>query len=86
VSFVMNETAGRPPRPATHQDALDAPPYTVAEIAGGALHLRPAARTLEAFERRDGAWVLVAAVKDAEEVRCLPFDAIGFPLLASWAV
>ena len=48
-------------------------------------HLDPEARTLEVFERRDGAWVLVAAVTDADEVRCPPFEAIGFPLSALWA-
>lgn len=48
-------------------------------------HLDPEARVLEVFERRDGSWVLVAAVKDADEVRCAPFEAIGFPLSALWA-
>lgn len=30
-----------PPRPATYQDVLDAPPHMVAEIVGGELHLHP---------------------------------------------
>ncbi|HZV84315.1 MAG TPA: hypothetical protein VFF48_04935 [Brevundimonas sp.] len=30
-----------PPRPATYQDVLDAPPNMVAEIVGGELHLHP---------------------------------------------
>ncbi len=34
-------TQGRPARPATYQDVLDAPPHMVAEIAGGRLNLHP---------------------------------------------
>ena len=45
----------------------------------------PIARTLEAFELRDAAWVLLAALKDDEEVRLAPFDAVGFALGALWA-
>lgn len=37
----MNQQPGRPPRPATYQDVLDAPPNMVAEILRGALHLHP---------------------------------------------
>ena len=44
----------------------------------------PSARTLEAFALRDGAWTLVAALKDDEEVRVPPFDAIAFPLSVLW--
>ena len=44
----------------------------------------PIARTLEAFALRDGAWTLVAALKDAEEVRVAPFDAIAFSLSVLW--
>ena len=44
----------------------------------------PVARTLEAFALRDGAWTLIAALKDAEEVRVPPFDAIAFPLSVLW--
>jgi Uma2 family endonuclease len=44
----------------------------------------PSERTLEAFELRVGAWVLIAALKDDDEVRVAPFDAIGFPLSALW--
>jgi Putative restriction endonuclease len=55
--------------------------------AAGVGHLwfvDPSARTLEAFALRDGAWTLVAALKDDEEVRVPPFDAIAFPLSALW--
>ena len=44
----------------------------------------PLACTLEAFALRDGAWTLIAALKDDEEVRVAPFDAIAFPLSVLW--
>lgn len=44
----------------------------------------PTARTLEAFTLRDGAWTLIAALKDDEEVRVPPFDAVAFSLAALW--
>ncbi len=44
----------------------------------------PDARTLEAFGLRDGAWVLLGALKDDEPVRLAPFDAVEFPLGALW--
>ena len=55
--------------------------------AAGVAHLwfvDPLARTLEAFALRDGAWTLIAALKDDEEVRVPPFDAIAFPLSVLW--
>jgi Uma2 family endonuclease len=44
----------------------------------------PEARTLEAFVLRDGAWVLSASLKDDDEVRLAPFDAVAFSLTALW--
>ncbi len=44
----------------------------------------PGDRTLEAFVLRDGAWTLIAALKDDEEVRVAPFDAIAFSLAVLW--
>ena len=44
----------------------------------------PLDRTLEAFELRSGQWVLIAALKDADEVRVAPFEAISFPLSELW--
>ena len=44
----------------------------------------PADRTLEAFELRDGAWVLIACAKDSEPVSIRPFDAITFSLGDLW--
>ena len=45
----------------------------------------PADRTLEAFELRDGEWVLIACAKDDEPVSVRPFDAITFSLGDLWA-
>lgn len=44
----------------------------------------PAERTLEAFTLRDGAWVLIAGLKDDDTVQVPPFDAIGFALSDLW--
>ena len=42
-------------------------------------------RTLEAFELREGEWVLIACAKDDEPVSVRPFDAITFSLGDLWA-
>jgi Uma2 family endonuclease len=55
--------------------------------AAGVGHLwlvDPLERTLEAFVLRGGAWVLAASLKDADEIRLAPFDAVAFPLSALW--
>ena len=55
--------------------------------AAGVRHLwlvDPDARTLEAFEAREGGWLLIAALKDDEEVRVPPCDAVPFALSALW--
>ena len=44
----------------------------------------PADRTLEAFEFRDGEWVLIGRAKDDEPVGIRPFDAITFSLGDLW--
>jgi Uma2 family endonuclease len=44
----------------------------------------PLGRTLEAFALRDGAWTLIAALKDDDEARVPPFEAITFPLSVLW--
>ena len=44
----------------------------------------PKARTLEAFALDGGRWLLLAALKDDEEVRLPPFDAIAFALSELW--
>ncbi len=40
----------------------------------------PGDRTLEAFELRDGEWVLIASAQDDEPVSVRPFDAVTFSL------
>ena len=44
----------------------------------------PTDRTLEAFELRDGQWVLIGSAKDDEPVSIPPFDAITFSLGDLW--
>ena len=44
----------------------------------------PADRTLEAFEPREGEWVLIACAKDDEPIGIRPFDAITFSLGDLW--
>ena len=44
----------------------------------------PTDRTLEAFELRDGEWVLIACAKDDDLVSIPPFDAITFSLADLW--
>jgi Uma2 family endonuclease len=45
----------------------------------------PLLRTLEAFENREGKWLLLATLKDADPVSLPPFDAISFDLSLLWA-
>ena len=44
----------------------------------------PVDRTLEAFELRDGQWVLIATAADDDPVSIRPFDAITFGLGDLW--
>jgi Uma2 family endonuclease len=44
----------------------------------------PADQTLEAFTLRGDEWTLIAALKDDDEIRVPPFDAISFPLSVLW--
>ena len=44
----------------------------------------PTDRTLEAFELREGEWVLIAFAKDDEPISIRPFDAITFSLGDLW--
>ena len=44
----------------------------------------PTDRTLEAFELRDGQWLLIGSAKDDEPVSIRPFDAITFSLDDLW--
>jgi len=44
----------------------------------------PGARDLEAFELRNGEWVLIATARNDDPVSIPPFEAITFPLDALW--
>ncbi len=44
----------------------------------------PIARDLEAFELRNGEWVLIATARNDDPVSIPPFEAIAFPLDALW--
>ncbi|MYH57981.1 MAG: Uma2 family endonuclease, partial [Boseongicola sp. SB0675_bin_26] len=44
----------------------------------------PVAKTLEAFELRDGHWVLLVTLADDAPVSLPPFEAVSFPLDALW--
>lgn len=45
----------------------------------------PDLRTLEAFENRDGRWLLLGALQNDDPVSLPPFDAIRFDLSVLWA-
>ena len=45
----------------------------------------PTDRTLEAFELREGEWVLIATAKDDDPICIRPFDAVTFSLGDLWA-
>lgn len=56
--------------------------------AQGVVHVwlvDPLVRTLEAFENRDGRWLLLATLADAHAVALPPFEAISFELSVLWA-
>jgi len=44
----------------------------------------PVDRALEAFELRDGEWVLIASAKDDDPISVRPFEAITFNLGGLW--
>ena len=54
------------------------------EGVGDLWFVDPAERTLEAFELREGQWLLVASTKDEAVVSIRPFDAITLRLDHLW--
>lgn len=46
--------------------------------------IEPIDRTLEAFELRDGQWLLIASAKDDDAVAIPPFEAVTFSLGVLW--
>ena len=59
-------------------------PIYAREGVGHLWFIDPTDRTLEAFELRDGEWVLIGSAKDDEPVNIRPFDAITFSLGDLW--
>ena len=59
-------------------------PVYAREGVGHLWFVDPAARDLEAFELRDGEWVLIATARNDDLVSIPPFEAITFPLDALW--
>ena len=45
----------------------------------------PELRILEAYALADGKWLLLETLKEDDEVRLPPFDAIAFSLAVLWA-
>ena len=65
-------------------DAKERKPGEDKNPRGGRPYGEPNAKSLEAFELRDGLWVLLATLVDDAPVSLPPFDAISFPLDALW--
>ena len=59
-------------------------PVYAREGVGHLWFVDPADRTLEAFERREGEWVLIATAQDDAPVRIRPFEAATFSLGDLW--
>ena len=60
------------------------PVYATREGVGHLWLVDPTDRTLEAFELREGEWVLIGSAKDDEPVSIRPFDAVTFSLGDLW--
>jgi Uma2 family endonuclease len=67
------------------QDRAEKLPIYAAHGVAHVWLIDPLLRTLEAFENREGKWLLLATLKDAESVSLPPFDAITFDLSLLWA-
>jgi Uma2 family endonuclease len=72
------------PATAKKDRAVKLPCYAQYGVAHAWL-VDPEARTLEAYELREGAWMLIAVLKDDEAVSVPPFDAVSFSLADLWA-
>ena len=71
------------PSTARKDRALKLPLYARFGVAHAWL-VDPAARTLEAFELREGLWSLVGVFKDEDTVAAPPFAAVPFGLAVLW--
>ena len=65
-------------------DLHDKRPIYARENVAHLWFVDPTDRTLEAFELREGHWVLIASAKDDDPVSIRPFDAITFSLGDLW--
>ena len=65
-------------------DLQEKRPVYAREGVGHLWFIDPTDRTLEAFELRDGQWLLIASAKDDDPVSIRPFDAITFSLGDLW--
>ena len=65
-------------------DLLEKRPIYAREGVSHLWLVDPIAKGLEAFELRDGEWVLIATLKDDDPVSVRPFDAITFSLADLW--
>ena len=59
-------------------------PIYAREDVGHLWLVDPMDRTLEAFERREGEWVLIATAQDGDPVAVRPFEAVTFNLADLW--
>ncbi len=71
------------PGAAKKDRALKLPLYAHYGVAHAWL-VDPVAHTLEAYELRDGAWLLLGTFKDDDPIRVAPFAAITFSLVELW--
>ena len=65
-------------------DLLEKRPIYAREGVKHLWFVDPTAKGLEAFELREGQWVLIATLKDDDPVSVPPFDAITFSLADLW--
>ena len=65
-------------------DLYEKRPFYASENVNHLWFVDPIEREFEAFELRDGQWLLIAALKDNDQVSVAPFDAISFSLADLW--
>ena len=65
-------------------DLYEKRPFYASENVSHLWFVDPIERELEAFELRDGQWLLIAALRDDDRVSVAPFDAISFSLADLW--
>ncbi len=71
--------------PATRRlDLHEKRPFYASENVSHLWLVDPVERELEAFELREGHWLLIAALKEDDQVNVRPFQAITFSLADLW--